>query len=36
VLLAALEPDLVLYQRTVLGLSTDELKEGWAQLLDSL
>jgi AcrR family transcriptional regulator len=35
-LLAALEPDLVLYQRTVLGLSTDELKEGWARLIDSL
>jgi hypothetical protein len=35
-LLAPLEPDLVLYQRNVLGLSTDELKEGWGQLIDSL
>jgi AcrR family transcriptional regulator len=36
VLLAALQPDLVLYQRSALGLSTDEFKEGWAQLIDSL
>jgi hypothetical protein len=36
VLLAALGPDLVLYQRSLLGLSTDELKEAWAQLIDSL
>jgi AcrR family transcriptional regulator len=35
VLLAALDPDLVLYQN-MLGLSTPELKEGWAQLIDSL
>ena len=36
VLLAALDPDLVLYQRTALGLSTDELKDEWAQLIGSL
>jgi AcrR family transcriptional regulator len=36
VLLAALDPDLVLYQRSLLGLSTDELSEEWAQLIDSL
>jgi AcrR family transcriptional regulator len=36
VLLAALDPDLVLYQRRVLGLSTEELERGWAQLIDSL
>lgn len=35
-LLAALDPELVLYQRDVLGLSEDELREGWAQLVDSL
>jgi AcrR family transcriptional regulator len=35
-LLAALDPDLVLHQRTALGLSADELKEGWAQLIGSL
>ena len=35
-LLAALDPDLVLYQRSVLGLSTDELEEGWAHLIGSL
>jgi AcrR family transcriptional regulator len=35
VLLAALDPDLVLYQN-MLGLSTPELREGWAQLIDSL
>jgi AcrR family transcriptional regulator len=36
VLLAALDPDLVLYQRSLLGLSTDELRDEWAQLIDSL
>jgi hypothetical protein len=36
VLLAALDPDLVLYQRRVLGLSTGELERGWAQLISSL
>jgi AcrR family transcriptional regulator len=36
VLLAALDPDLVLYQRQVLGLSTVELEPGWAQLVQSL
>ena len=36
VLLAALDPDLVMYQRRVLGLSTDELQRGWAQLIESL
>ena len=36
VLLAALDPDLVMYQRRVLGLSTDELERGWAQLIESL
>lgn len=36
VLLAALDPDLVLYQRQVLGLSTEELERGWAQLITSL
>jgi AcrR family transcriptional regulator len=36
VLLGALDPDLVLYQREVLGLSTDQLREGWAQLIASL
>jgi AcrR family transcriptional regulator len=36
VLLAALDPDLVLYQRSVVGLSTDELREAWTQLIDSL
>jgi AcrR family transcriptional regulator len=35
-LLAALDPELVLYQRRVIGLSQDELKEGWAQLVGSL
>jgi AcrR family transcriptional regulator len=35
-LLAALDPELVLYQRRVLGLSPDELKAGWAQLVQSL
>jgi AcrR family transcriptional regulator len=36
VLLAALDPDLVLYQRRVRGLSTEELQRGWAQLIESL
>jgi AcrR family transcriptional regulator len=36
VLLAALDPDLVMYQRQVLGLSTDELERGWAQLIESV
>jgi AcrR family transcriptional regulator len=36
VLLAALDPDLVLYQRRVLGLSTAALERGWAQLIASL
>ncbi len=36
VLLAALDPYLVLYQRSALGLSTDELKAEWATLIDSL
>ena len=35
-LLAALDPDLVLYQRNALGLSDDDLREGWAQLIDLL
>jgi AcrR family transcriptional regulator len=35
-LLAALDPELVLYQRRVLGLSRDELDEGWARLIRSL
>jgi AcrR family transcriptional regulator len=35
-LLAALDPELVLYQRRVLGLSEDELREGWARLVQSL
>ena len=34
--LAALDPELVLYQRRVLGLSRGELNEGWAQLVESL
>ncbi len=33
VLLAALDPDFVLYQRRVIGLSSDELKQGWARLI---
>jgi AcrR family transcriptional regulator len=36
VVLAALDPYLVRYQRSVLGLSTDELRNAWAQLIDSL
>jgi AcrR family transcriptional regulator len=35
-LLAALDPDLVIYQRSALGLSIAELEEGWAQLVRSL
>jgi AcrR family transcriptional regulator len=35
-LLAALDPELVLYQRGALGLSEDGLKEGWAKLIESL
>jgi AcrR family transcriptional regulator len=35
-LLAALDPELVVYQRRVLGLSEDELREGWAQLVACL
>lgn len=35
-LLAALDPELVLYQRRVLGLSEDQLRQGWAQLVESL
>jgi AcrR family transcriptional regulator len=35
-LLAALEPELVLHQRRALGLSEDELRDGWAQLVQSL
>jgi AcrR family transcriptional regulator len=35
-LLAALDPDLVRYQRGALGLSMDELRAGWAELIDSL
>ena len=34
--LAALDPDLVIYQRQVLGLSTEELEQGWAQLIESI
>jgi AcrR family transcriptional regulator len=36
VLLAALDPEFVLYQRAALGLSKNELKAGWSQLIDSL
>jgi AcrR family transcriptional regulator len=35
-LLAALDPDLVVHQRRLLGLTKDELKQGWAQLVQSL
>jgi AcrR family transcriptional regulator len=35
-LLAALDPDLVLHQRMALGLSRDELERGWSQLVKSL
>ena len=35
-LLATLDPDLVMYQRNVLGLSADGLKSGWANLIRSL
>jgi AcrR family transcriptional regulator len=36
VLLAALDPELVIYQRRVLGLSEDELREGWSHLVGCL
>lgn len=36
VVLAALDPDLVMYQRRVLGLAQDELSDGWTQLVESL
>lgn len=36
VLMAALAADLVLHQREVLGLSLEELEDGWSQLIDSL
>ena len=36
VLLAALYPDRVVYQREVLGMSREELREGWTQLVDSV
>jgi AcrR family transcriptional regulator len=36
VLMAALAADLVLHQRSDLGLSLDELEDGWSQLIDSL
>jgi len=35
-LLAALDAELVVYQRRVLGLSEDELREGWEQLVECL
>jgi AcrR family transcriptional regulator len=35
-LLAALDPELVMYQRRVLGLSEEELRAGWAQLVECL
>jgi AcrR family transcriptional regulator len=35
-LLAALDPTLVLYQRDVLGLAPEQLKDGWAQLVACL
>jgi hypothetical protein len=35
-LLGALDPELVLHQRLALGLSTGELRQGWAQLIESL
>src|SRR5437763_839196 len=35
VVLAALDPELVMYQRTVLGLERDELEAGWAELIRS-
>ena len=36
VLLGALDPDFVLYQRHVLGLAQDEVRDGWSQLIESL
>lgn len=36
VLMAALAADLVLHQRQVLGLSLEELEDGWSQLVGSL
>jgi AcrR family transcriptional regulator len=35
-MLAALDPELVLHQRQLLGLSRDELEQGWCQLVDTL
>jgi AcrR family transcriptional regulator len=35
-LLGVLDPELVLYQRNALGVSEGELREGWAQLIESL
>ena len=35
-LLAALDPELVMYQRAVLGIDRDELEAGWAELISSL
>ena len=36
VLLGALGPDFVLYQRQGLGLAQDELSDGWTQLIEAL
>jgi AcrR family transcriptional regulator len=36
VLLAALDPELVLHQRRMLGLTVDELRDGWAELVGAL
>jgi AcrR family transcriptional regulator len=35
-LLAALDPELVMYQRRLLGIGRDELEAGWAELITSL
>jgi AcrR family transcriptional regulator len=35
-LLAALDPELVMYQRTLLGIGRGELEAGWAELITSL
>jgi AcrR family transcriptional regulator len=35
-LLAALDPELVMYQRALLGIGRDELEAGWAELITSL
>ena len=35
-LLGALNPELVLHQRQTLGLSRDDLEQGWSQLVESL